>query len=125
MGGIWVGHVYTSPRSAVLREYHRGAKDRGFVWNLSGEQFDKLTSSNCHYCGIPPYTVKKNRHRNGQFVYNGIDRVDNSQGYEIENCVSCCKVCNRAKDIMGLEEFLSWVRRIARRHHPKFMVAAV
>jgi hypothetical protein len=30
----------------------------------------------------------------GEWVYNGIDRVDNNKQYIKENLVSCCKKCN-------------------------------
>ena len=30
--------------------------------------------------------------------YNGVDRKFNKKGYEIDNVISCCKICNIAKN---------------------------
>lgn len=43
---------------------------------------------------------------------NGIDRVDNTQGYTLANAVPCCKRCNQLKSDMQLKEFLSQIERI-------------
>jgi len=44
--------------------------------------------------------------------YNGIDRVDNSRGYESGNVVSCCGVCNMLKHVLSKEEFLARIEKI-------------
>ena len=106
------GVVGESARNTLLCSYKGGAKQRGLSWNLSEEKFDSLTKSDCHYCGIAPYRHARTQCHNGDYVYNGIDRVDNSRGYEPDNVVSCCRICNRAKDTMTVEEFLSWIERI-------------
>ena len=43
--------------------------------------------------------------------YNGIDRVDNNRGYEIENVVPCCTSCNSAKMDLSKEDFLCRIKR--------------
>jgi hypothetical protein len=45
-------------------------------------------------------------------TYNGIDRVDSTKGYFNENVVSCCKVCNRAKSNLSLDEFKEWISKV-------------
>jgi hypothetical protein len=40
--------------------------------------------------------------------------MDNTRGYESDNVVPCCKFCNIAKYTMGYEDFLSYLRRIAK-----------
>jgi hypothetical protein len=52
------------------------------------------------------------RSRTHEYAYNGIDRVDNFKGYEIDNCVPCCYICNYAKRDMSKDQFLAWVKRI-------------
>ena len=63
----------------------------------------------CHYCGIeendfldiwePFYGGKRGR-------ILEVDRKDNSLGYDVENCVLACAVCNNAKsDKFTYEEF--------------------
>jgi hypothetical protein len=54
----------------------------------------------CIYCG-------------GYDNYNGIDRVDNAKGYEVDNCVSCCKICNFMKGTDEITEFMSRLQRIS------------
>lgn len=49
---------------------------------------------------------------NGAFTYNGIDRLNNDEGYTVENTVTCCSVCNRAKHTMGFEAFRAWIARV-------------
>lgn len=46
------------------------------------------------------------------FYYQGIDRKDNLKGYSKENCVSCCKRCNRAKDVHNQASFLEWIKLV-------------
>ena len=48
----------------------------------------------------------------GDFVYNGLDRVDNEKGYTIDNVVPCCKHCNYAKRNRSVEEFIDWIAQV-------------
>lgn len=100
----------------VVRDYKRGAKNRGFEFDLTEAQIKELTQKNCFYCGCSPNKVKD---RNGQhifkdsvYVYNGIDRIDNDAGYMYNNCVTCCTECNWAKGSRTQKEFLNWIDRI-------------
>jgi hypothetical protein len=54
--------------------------------------------------------VKGTRARKG-FCYNGLDRVDNGKGYEIDNVVPCCKECNYAKCDRTQKDFVNWVKK--------------
>ena len=54
---------------------------------------------------------------NGDFIYNGIDRLDNNEGYLPSNVVTCCKICNRAKHSLTVVEFLEWVRDISKTYY--------
>jgi len=47
-----------------------------------------------------------------QFKYNGVDRVDNTVGYTLDNCVSCCKICNNSKATLTLDEWKDWIERV-------------
>ena len=44
-------------RNKVLGTYRRNAEKAGRIWDLSDEDFDRLTSLDCHYCGSAPSTV--------------------------------------------------------------------
>lgn len=60
---------------------------------LTIQQHDSLRLQDCYYCLIPYSTIEGN----GIYRYNGIDRLDSSKDYTIDNCVSCCKTCNLGK----------------------------
>lgn len=96
-------------RNIVFDYYRRNAYERQLEWALSSEQFDHLVSSLCFYCKRLPRNIMKAKHNNGDFIYNGIDRLNNHLGYTVENTVACCKICNRAKRDMSLEDFMDWI----------------
>jgi hypothetical protein len=48
----------------------------------------------------------------GEFLYNGIDRIDTHKGYVTSNVVSCCQMCNVMKWKYSKEEFLEHLERI-------------
>jgi len=98
-------------RNNVLYVYKSNAKRRGFGWFLSEEEFDKLTSSCCHYCGVPPSTLREDKGNYGSYLYNGIDRIENTGDYQISNTVSCCKECNYAKRDMTYDQFVAFLKR--------------
>lgn len=47
-----------------------------------------------------------------EYIYNGIDRVDNAVGYILENCIPCCEFCNKAKGTKTYFDFLDWICRL-------------
>lgn len=104
----------------ILCRYKVSARDRGFEWTLTEEDFEKLTSLPCQYCGGLPATTFTTLSKNGSFTYNGIDRVNNSLGYISGNVVSCCSTCNRAKLMMSVDEFLAWARRVVQFNEVKY-----
>jgi hypothetical protein len=105
---------FTPAQNDLYRVYHNSATRRGFSFDIDRDQFIKLTSLNCHYCGGEPSNVmvKKDSRNKSQYVYNGIDRVDNTIGYELSNCVPCCKTCNYAKHTMTYGEWMAYIKRL-------------
>lgn len=103
-----------SARNHLILVYKRGASRRGLTYDLTTEQFVSLTRDTCHYCGSEPATVldRSKYGTNGVYIYNGIDRKDSTRGYELDNCVTACKVCNYAKRSMTYDEFLSWIKTL-------------
>lgn len=81
-------------------------------FSLTLEEFKKLTSGLCYYCGAKPSFVSKTHNKTtwGNYNYNGIDRKDNSTGYIYENCVTCCFICNRAKNNMVFNDFVNYIK---------------
>jgi hypothetical protein len=104
-----------SARNSLLSSYKHHAVKRGLTWEIDLELFEQLTKSNCFYCGAEPSRVQKTGYRTGVYIYNGIDRINNSLGYDPVNVVSCCKNCNFAKNNMTITEFKDWATRIAER----------
>lgn len=98
--------------SCLINRYRVGARRRGFEYNLTREEFRKLSKQNCNYCGLEPSKSIQGQRSNGEYTYNGIDRIDSSKGYFKENCVPCCEFCNKAKLNHSLEEFNNWIERI-------------
>lgn len=98
----------------LLSNYKKAAKVRGHSFALTKPQFQNLTSQNCFYCNTEPSQIIGKTHTfNKPYQYNGIDRINNNKGYTLQNCVTCCKICNMAKRSMEQTEFFSWVKRIS------------
>jgi len=91
--------------------YKTGAARRGYCWELTKEEFRAMTEASCYYCGTKPSQVNRPLRCNGGYTYNGVDRVDNSQGYTKDNTVACCGRCNLAKGQMSVDEFRAWLDR--------------
>lgn len=83
-------------------KYTRRAKRDNLPWSLSREQFSVLVNEPCEYCGTPGP--------------GGIDRVNNDNGYILENTVPCCFKCNWMKRHLSYGEFLAHIFKIAERH---------
>lgn len=110
----------TAGFNILKRSYKSNAIERGLEYNLKDEDLFKIAKSNCFYCGIPPKQIKVSNSnttttktlKKGQFIYNGIDRIDNDKGYIITNVVPCCDPCNHAKGTMSLKQFNAWIERL-------------
>lgn len=79
-------------------EYRRNAKRRWYEFNLSVDEFKKIISQKCYYCWS-----------NGKVW---IDRLSPKIWYSIENCVPCCRLCNRTKATMNYEEFVLYIKTL-------------
>jgi len=118
----------TSYRS-LERRTKVSARKRNLEYNLTTEQFMSLVCLSCHWCGQEPAPYNVYMKHDGTFrptnsvtigwarqqtvFVNGIDRIDSSVGYTIENCVPCCSMCNLMKLDYSPEQFLNQVKKIA------------
>jgi hypothetical protein len=84
---------------------------RDLECSLTCDDWVNLVTKPCFYCGADPQKVM---HNSSLFMIGGIDRMDNDQGYHIENCVPCCGMCNLAKRSMKADDFISWILRAAK-----------
>lgn len=114
-----------SARNKLMRKYESQARYRNLEFKLTTDQFNEITKKNCFYCNKVPSQIVNIKGCNGEYIYNGIDRLDNSKGYSVENCVPCCGTCNRAKQVMSVEEFYSWIDRVYHHKHPNRLSASV
>jgi hypothetical protein len=96
----------------VFSTYKSRAKVRGYPFELTFEQFQEITKQDCFYCGKEPSNQHKDQRRQGDiYIYNGIDRLKNNQGYTLDNVVPCCIQCNQAKNKYDDDEFIAWIER--------------
>src|ERR1700722_10487193 len=101
----------------IYRSYKYSAKKRKLDFNLTLDTFIKFIYESCFYCGSSPQTISLTLNSNANcapkdIAYNGIDRVNSNVGYIADNCVTCCRVCNRAKSDMSSEDFILWMNKL-------------
>lgn len=112
-GRVRKGYENGKAAKNIIRDYYkRAAKLRNLDWQLTDDQFFNLTKQNCHYCGIEPSKIRETGA--GFYIYNGIDRKENSTGYTVTNTVSCCEMCNLAKRDVPYPDFLEYLMRITK-----------
>ncbi len=97
--------------NGLMTGYRIHAKNAGRPFEIPLEIFRTMTSSNCYYCGIAPYQVITNG-KCKPYIYNGLDRIDSSKGYTLDNIRTCCGVCNTAKNDLTEVEFYKWIKRL-------------
>ncbi len=97
----------------IYNDYKHRAKKYNRKFTRTKAQFKKLCERPCHYCGQLPLQSAGKVFQNdrGDWLHNGIDRIDSSKGYVKNNMVPCCWGCNQAKSNRKLEEFLAWAKR--------------
>lgn len=106
---------------AIYNGYKRNANRRNLLFTITFEDFLNISKQNCFYCGIVPsqelYGLIRNGVRkgevryNGNYFYNGLDKIIPEKGYVIENIRPSCWPCNQAKSSRSLQEFNEWAAR--------------
>lgn len=107
--------AHVNPEAALNRafsNYRIHAREKSLEFSITKVQFKELASQPCTYCGSKPSNVTTAQ-SGDQFVYNGLDRRDNSQGYTKDNSVTCCRTCNWMKSDLSVSEFITKVYQIA------------
>lgn len=108
-----------TPRDASARSVFKFYRDG----NLDFSQFLRLSQQNCYYCDSPPFNkinifmqnyrqFSKFSQENGEFFYNGLDRINSALPHNLDNVVSCCKLCNKAKANMTILQFAALIKNI-------------
>lgn len=81
-------------------------KLRGLELNISLEQYCELMlTKECYYCGGALNNTG-----------SGLDRIDSSKGYSLDNVVKCCKICNQMKNDLGQVDFFEHINNIYAKH---------
>lgn len=109
---LYGGAVKYTPYEATAR---RVAQSRSYK-DIPFEHFMELSQKDCYYCGEPPFNKQncagknssQNMRDNADFIYNGLDRIDNNLGHVVGNLVPCCKFCNWSKRDRAQKEFYEW-----------------
>lgn len=117
--------VFNDRKFVILRHLYSHIKHSKNNHNhtdvIDFETFEKLSYSNCFYCGCLPhrkhidkgskYSKSKIKHK--AYIYtNGIDRINSSEGYGVGNVRSCCHECNIAKNKLHEDQFKQFVINI-------------
>lgn len=100
--------------NTLYREYKDGAYNRKLDFSLTNDEFLNIIKQPCYYCGELPSDRVKTSSKGIKYTItvNGIDRIDSSKGYNINNCVPCCTFCNIAKHNYSNEYFLNKIKQI-------------
>jgi len=94
--------------------YKRRAIRRGRVFELTEDEFYRLCTDRCHYCG-KGYLEEVRTANRTKVNMLGLDRVDPTIGYVKTNVVPCCKRCNIIKNDQSADEFKKQIKKMY--HH--------
>jgi hypothetical protein len=83
------------------KSYMTNAKKRNISFNIEFMTFVDRITKPCYVCGY--FHEDK---------LNGLDRINNSLGYNPLNVAACCWTCNRSKNNSSLSEFKEWLSRM-------------
>lgn len=101
----------TPAKNKLFYKYRMQAKRRNIEFKLKYKEFLEIIEKDCFYCGSTSSNTEITP--SGHILkYNGIDRVDNTKGYVVNNVVPCCKICNQMKSNLGYDEFIGQINRI-------------
>lgn len=101
----------TPAKNKLFYKYRMQATRRNIKFNLRQYDFLRIIEQNCFYCGNEP--SNRETTTSGHILsYNGIDRIDNNRGYESDNIVPCCKICNSMKSDLSYDLFINQMKQI-------------
>ena len=104
--------------SYILSSYRYGAFSRSLEFHLEQQDIFNIVTKPCYYCGQEKSMNYTHKNKKGvtslltYFGYNGIDRLDSSKGYFLNNCVPCCKQCNVMKMDYSEKDFIDKIKKI-------------
>ena len=99
---LYVGKKFNSTEhfknylGTSLTDYKRRAQKNSLDFSLSNDEFFAMQTQDCYLCGK----------ESNYYHCNGIDRINNNKGYDINNCLPCCGDCNYLKKDITLIEMI-------------------
>lgn len=82
-----------------MGHYIHGAKHRGILFELTHVEFFSFWQKPCSYCNSEIKTI-------------GLDRINSTLGYSMNNVVSCCFRCNEMKNNSTVEQWVADMKNI-------------
>lgn len=85
-----------------FKQYKKRCEKKGLKFTLKLRQFEYEIQKPCYICKTPNS--------------NGLDRVNNLEGYTTDNIYPCCFDCNRMKSNKTTIEFTNYLSKLNPNH---------
>ena len=95
-----------------LKYYKQRANNKNIPWSIIDQMAYVLFNSDCHYCGEKDTIENNTLGCDSKYSLNGIDRQNNAKGYDYDNIISCCQMCNFMKCEIDYDNYIKMVRHI-------------
>jgi len=92
----------TDTKKVSFARYKQRAEKKKLDFTITEEMFTQEIMKDCYLCGK----------QNTGTHHNGLDRVDNTKGYVLENVRSCCGNCNYLKNDYNYDVVIEKCKRI-------------
>lgn len=102
-GIAWFPHAWPDRIAGTFGDYQERANSNDIPFHLTRQQFVIVQNGICSYC----------KRLNTATHVNGIDRIDSSGGYTIDNVCTACTECNYMKGKMSRDAFLALCAKVA------------
>ena len=100
--GNYCYDAFSDHKGSSYTTYQKRAIRKQLDFLLTKPEFDMLIHNDCYICGKK--TIDGH--------VNGVDRINNTEGYTLNNVKSCCGECNYMKKSYDLDEFMDKLCRI-------------
>lgn len=102
---------FANHQSSNYNRYKYRADKKQLAFLITEKIFTETTQNPCYICG--KNIIDKSH-------MNGIDRYDNTKGYESENIRSCCGECNAMKKNFSYDSLINKIEAIYTNHKDTF-----
>jgi len=100
--------LFNDYKGSDYNHYKTSSEKREILFLITEIEYNNVKQGICFYCGK----------QNTSMHQNGIDRIDNSKGYIIDNCTPCCGTCNYIKRNYPVDVLLEKCKLIYEKKHP-------